>query len=49
MAAKCGGCDKEISKTASFYECDGCTSKFHLKCDGVSKDDFNARKGSTRL
>lgn len=48
MEVECSSCNETINNI-DFFECDGCTKKYHLRCDGIKKKELLARKESTRL
>lgn len=48
MDIECNTCNTKIDNN-NYFECDGCTSNYHLKCDGVNKKDIDAKKNSDRL
>lgn len=45
---ECYKCEVEIDDE-NYFECDGCTTTFHLKCVGISKQEYNAREKSKRM
>lgn len=49
MASACYTCNIEFGDDEPFFECDSCTTVFHLKCAGITKQEFNAREKSKRM
>lgn len=49
MSSLCYKCEKEIADGEDYGECDCCDQLFHLKCDNVTKKEWNARKNSKCL
>lgn len=46
---KCEICDSDSFEPDDSFDCDGCFNKFHSRCVGIKKSEFNARKGSKFL
>lgn len=49
MAASCYTCNIEFGDDEGFFECDGCTTTFHLKCAGITRKEYTAREKSNRM
>lgn len=45
----CFKCEGDIEADENYFECDACTTTFHLKCVGVTKQEYNAREKSNRM
>lgn len=45
----CYKCALDIGDAEDNFSCDGCTERYHLKCDSVLKKDWSARNSSKRL
>lgn len=45
----CSTCQLVINDDVNYFECDGCTTTFHLNCGGIKKQEYNAREKSTRI
>lgn len=48
MEIECSGCKEKI-EGSDYFECDGCSCKYHIKCNGILKKDLSARQSSKRL
>lgn len=49
MDETCSVCNEELESDDNVFECDGCTTSFHLRCGGATKKDAEARKKSKCL
>lgn len=47
--AECYKCKIEFGEEEKYFECDGCSATWHLKCAGVTKQEANARDKSNRI
>lgn len=47
MEIDCNICKREIEDD-EYYECDGCTKTYHIKCDSVTKKEIATRQKSAR-
>lgn len=46
---ECFKCEVEFVEDEKNFECDGCSTTWHLKCAGITKQESNAREKSNRI
>lgn len=49
MDEPCSVCGEPLDDNDNVFECDGCTTSFHLRCGGATKKDNTARANSKSL